>query len=359
MEHTPRFCLNLHAGYRCRHSGACCTAGWTIPIEAPAFERVRVYLGDARSALNFRTGEELPEGAAAMLRVRADGGCVFFESDNGRLCAIHRELGPDALPSACRQFPRVVVHDALGMRVSLSHFCPSAAALLQSRSQPAIVSAPPNVDLGGALDGLDARDALPPLLRPGMLMDLDAYAAWESRALDVLARGDVNAPRAIATIAAATRALDGWGADDVARAFDRDPVLVDDDDADTDRQCVALAQSSVPRGLVAPTVAHDVSSNRTSSRVLDDFDHVVRNYLAARLFGNWIAYHGLGLEAIVEYVRVCLAVLRMEVARHSACWSGSTPWQSVVEPAVRSTDLLLVHLADAKELARRLSLNLR
>ena len=27
--------LGFHAGYRCRHSGVCCTSGWTIPVEAP------------------------------------------------------------------------------------------------------------------------------------------------------------------------------------------------------------------------------------------------------------------------------------------------------------------------------------
>ncbi|MGE5360921.1 MAG: hypothetical protein ACM3NQ_18035, partial [Bacteroidales bacterium] len=25
--------LSIHAHYSCRHSGACCTAGWPIPVE--------------------------------------------------------------------------------------------------------------------------------------------------------------------------------------------------------------------------------------------------------------------------------------------------------------------------------------
>jgi Fe-S-cluster containining protein len=368
MEHTSRFCLNLHAAYGCRHSGACCTAGWTIPIERPAFERVRRHLGDARSARAFTTGGELPDGAAAVVRIAGDGGCVFFESDRGRLCAIHRELGRDALPSACRQFPRVVVQDARSMRISCSHFCPSAAALLRSTSTLAIVAAPSNVDLGGALDGLDARGALPPLLHPRMLMDVDTYGDWEARAIGVLARDDLNVSQAIATIAAATRALEGWDgpssrtslADAVTRAFDREPVRdTDDEDEEADRRRVELARSSVPHALQPRSVAHDVSSNRTSQRVMEEFDRVVRNYVAARLFGNWIAYHGRGLQAIVEYLRVCRAVLQMEVNRHSACCSELAPWESVVEPAVRNSDLLLVHLSDAKDLAHRLSLNLR
>ena len=366
MEHTTGRCLSLHAGYGCRHSGACCTAGWTIPIEPAAFARVRLHFGHAKSALLFKTGLDFPEGAAAIVETREDGACAFFESDRGRLCAIHRELGPDALPSACRQFPRVVVHDARGMRISFSHFCPSAAALLLSTSPRTIVPAPPNVDLGGTLDGLDAREALPPLLHPTMLMDLDAYLDWEAWAVRVLSRDDLTASRAIETIGAATRALEGWkpegGAtlsDAVWWAFDLHPLIDDVWDLEADQRRVELVRSSVPRELMPPTVAHGVAWNRTSTRVLEEFDHVVRNYLAARLFGNWIAYHGRGLQAVVEYLRVCLAVLRMEAARHSACWSGTQPWESVVEPAIRSSDLLLVHLSDAKDLARRLSLNLR
>ena len=33
-------CLSFHAAYRCRHAGACCRAGWTIPFaEAEAAVR--------------------------------------------------------------------------------------------------------------------------------------------------------------------------------------------------------------------------------------------------------------------------------------------------------------------------------
>ncbi len=79
----------------------------------------------------------------------------------------------------------------------------------------------------------------------------------------------------------------------------------------------------------------------------------VRGYLAARLFGNWIAYYGQGLHAIVEYLHVALAVMKMEFVRHHAQESPSPPWQTVNE-AVRSADLLLVHLADPRRLSRLL-----
>src|SRR5262245_57049394 len=130
----PHYCLNLHADYLCQHAGACCTAGWAIPVEGASYEAWIVHFGRqfAREEM-FRFGGPLPEGAAAMLNVRGNNGdCVFFEKDGGRLCAVHRELGAHSLPAACRQFPRVVLTDARGTLISLSHFCPTAAGLLCS-----------------------------------------------------------------------------------------------------------------------------------------------------------------------------------------------------------------------------------
>jgi hypothetical protein len=83
-------------------------------------------------------------------------------------------------------------------------------------------------------------------------------------------------------------------------------------------------------------------------------DRVVRRYLSARLFGNWVAYHGTGLHGIVEYLRVCLSVLKMETVRHARSSSASQPWP-IVKEAIRSADLLLVHLSDPTDLSRRLS----
>jgi Fe-S-cluster containining protein len=359
------FCLSLHASYGCRHAGACCTAGWTIPIEAPAFDRVSLHLGHhAKSALHFTTSGVLPAGAAAVVGVRPDGACVFFESDRGRLCAIHRELGRDALPSACRQFPRVVLQDARGTLVAFSHFCPTAAALLHSPAPLAIVAAPPNVDLDGAVDGLDARGTLPPLLHAGMLADPEGYAAWEAGAVGLFDRDDLTASQALATLRTIARTLEAWRpggislADGVARAFETTAAADAEENLDEDLQRVRLVRSAVPAGLTAPPpVERDLFRDRWAhtAPIVSGFDRTVRAYLAARLFGNWVAYHGRGLRSVVEYLDTCHAVLKVEAARHSACSSMSSPWQTVIEPAIRSADLLLMHLADTKELASRLS----
>jgi Fe-S-cluster containining protein len=363
MEHAREaYCLNLHADYLCQHTGACCTAGWAIPIEEPAYTRVASRFHERASAIPlFVTGEALPEGASAIVGVRSSGACVFFDADRGRLCAVHRDIGEDALPSACRQFPRVTLHDSRGTVISLSHFCPTAAGLLRSTVRPAIVRAPSALALGGAVEGLDARDALPPLLHPGLLMDHDAYAHWERRVIDLLGRGDVTADQAVATMAAATQSLMAWQPgrtrciDAVDDAFNSTPIANVVADLDADERRVALAFSSVPAGLAhAPIFDGFRHTWPAVSHVFETFDGTVRAYLAARAFGNWMAYHGRGLGAVVEYVQICLAVLRMEAARHSACSSMSPSWQTVIEPAIRHADLLLMHQSDMKTLARLL-----
>jgi Fe-S-cluster containining protein len=358
---TPSaYCLNLHAGYQCLHSGACCTAGWPIHVERPLYETLRVHFGADRRL--FDTSGPLPDGAAAVVALAPTGECVFFERDRGRLCAVHRELGPARLPEACRHFPRVALRDGRGLLISLSHFCPTAARLLVNPDPPAIVRAPSTLTLDDGVEGLDARHALPPLLRPGMLTDVEGYATWEARALQALAREEVSASRALATIEAATRRVQGWrpgGAslsETVNREFDVASADDRDEDLDADRARARLVLASMPVGIRKPDASRfDEAAYRWDqvARWWPDVDPMVRAYLAARLFGNWVAYSGLGLHAIVEYLRVARSILKLEAARHDA-GASSSPWQIVAE-ATRHADLLLLHLSDPKDLARRLS----
>jgi hypothetical protein len=136
------WCLDFHAAYRCRHAGACCRAEWAIPF------------GDGTVAARD-----------------ANGACSFFDGTS-HLCSIHGRHGLHALPLTCRMFPRLVLHDARGTFISLSHFCPTAARLLfDAAGDGAIVAAPPALTDVGELDGLDARREWPPLLRPGVMME--------------------------------------------------------------------------------------------------------------------------------------------------------------------------------------------
>ena len=72
---SPVFALSIHADYRCRHSGACCTADWDVPVELPIYRTLddRLRTGSLRVApaaeplSPFIVEPELPDGAAAML----------------------------------------------------------------------------------------------------------------------------------------------------------------------------------------------------------------------------------------------------------------------------------------------------
>jgi Fe-S-cluster containining protein len=360
----------MHRDYVCRDAGACCTAGWPIPVEHAIHAKLRLHFGSDPAL--FDVTQPRPDGAAATLGLQATGACVFFDGEAERHCRVHRDVGVECLPSACRQFPRVVLNDGRGVHISLSHFCPTAAELLFGTTPLEIVPAPAPLALDGAVEGLDARGALPPLLRPGLLTDLDAYDRWERRAIALLADDNLTAADALERMAAATLRLQSWrpgGAPlaqavddefDVARGREAKEDRVAREDLDADLARVAAAIASVPAGVERPRDGLDRFREAwpETARWWPSADRVTRRYLAARLFGNWVSYQGMGLHGIVEYLRVCLAVLKTEAVRaagSAGSASSAMPSWQIVKKAVRNTDLLLVHLSDPTALSRRLS----
>ena len=303
--------LSVHAGYRCRHSTACCRAGWDLPFDNDArraAERLHLVPSGA-----FRDGE----GVSFASR-RPDGACVFLESGvDLAQCGIHRAGGHDILPAACRMFPRVALHDARGWTMTLSHFCPTAASLLFEEDVPIdICEAPaPLMDVG-PLEGLDATDAIPPLLREGVLMDLESFSEWESAAVSVLTAPGRTPLDALADLEQITDELVQWA-----------PA-----DGELRDRVTAAFRSHAP--------AMDDRTTRES--------RAVQRWLAAHLFGNWIAYQGHGLRTIVRYVRACLDVFTVELAR-----DGDTL------QAIRRSDYLIIHESDSQQLASSIDALLR
>jgi len=172
--------LSIHADYRCRHSGNCCSADWDVPVEVPVYRSLSDAL--ARGGLEpssaaaglapFIMGPDLPDDAAAMLERTDTGLCVFLEPTS-RLCIVHRDLGHDRLPATCRHFPRVAIHDARGISVALSHFCPTAAAMLFRDDVDLTILDNPVSFPPADYEGLTiTEDDLPPLLTPAMLMPI-------------------------------------------------------------------------------------------------------------------------------------------------------------------------------------------
>lgn len=309
-----RFCLSIHAGYTCGRSGACCTAGWRIPVDSARLAALR-----ARPALR-RTLDGLPAagnaGGTLVLRTDGDGGCAFHDPA-GRLCTIHRDSGPQLLPEGCRNFPRIALHDPRGTFVTLSHFCPTAAALLLAAGDIVVVEAPASISLDGDVEGLDARDVLPPLLGPGMLMDHEGYGAWEREGLGVLNDHGRSPREALALIRAATEDARAWRpggetlASRVTRAFAR-----------------ARSRPPAPGGPPA-------------------LSRATKAFLAAHLFASWAAYQDGGLMAVVHTVEGALALLERALSRDTfdAAGAGAPPAdvRATFVNAVRSVDLVLRH----------------
>jgi len=329
--------LSIHARYACRHSGACCTAGWAIPIEPECRGRL---------------------GGMALLTPNADGHCRHFDRSS-RLCAVHRAEGHEALPLSCQQFPRlsVVEHDEI--RLSMSHFCPTAASLLFEETELSIVCDPPAFPESAQYDGLDARTTWPPLVHRSLLFDLDAYREWEAFVVSILAhQGDpIDALR---TIAGAADRLRQWTPSDGRMAsFVRDSIASPQSDgADPLARYIPFVNGAydivartIPDDLDRPTVAAD-------GTVRDDEGWrmlwpVVRRYLAAKAFASWTAYQAQGVRALVAELAVAYGLLRRLTESHAAraggCIDGARLYASI-----RDADHMLVHLANRGALVRAL-----
>ena len=301
-----RFCLDLHARYACRHAGVCCESGWPIPLEPRVLAVVSARSLGRRGTVVHQAG---PAGIALAGR-GADGACAFYDREHGRLCSIHRTAGEAALPSACRHFPRVPLHDDRGTFVTLSCVCPTAARLLLEPAALAIVAAPASIAFDG-MEGFEARGALPPLLREGVLTDLEGYAAWEAAAVRTLARRDLGAGTALAVVARATGIAAAWSPGQGTLAA---RVRAAFDEAHGD---------AVP----GPVVVHPAAGV----------------WLATRVFANRVAYRGRGLSTIVQWLARCLDVLREEARSRQPL----TDDQFVA--AAGAADLRILHAADETE----------
>jgi Fe-S-cluster containining protein len=307
------FWLNFHLPYTCHDSGVCCTSGWPIPVERANVSLIEESI--ARKVIPLRVEPWLvpagdpPDDVAGMLAVRDNGHCVFFEAGESG-CSIH-----SVKPAGCVHFPYVCLIDQRGVHVTLSHYCPTAASLLFEHNDPiAIVEGPPPV-VGDSIEGLDARESLPPVLREASsrLMSLDELDAWQRDQV-------INAK------------MDDFQSDDVA-LFDRARVAVP---SPWSWPAAPNKAESIWWSLVAPKWHF--------------FSDVLTRYAAAKAYASWALYLGDGIDAAMHSARIAAAVLRVEAARQCG-WSGRELDRELLTEAIRQSDLLLVHYADPQLLA--------
>ena len=345
----------------------CCSSGWDIPVEPAIEDRLRGALGQgelrrpSRAAGRdpFRQVSGLPHGARVVLRADEAGRCVFLDPERGRLCTIHRELGAPALASACRDFPRIVTLTPAGYSITLSHYCPTAAAHL-FRDGPAMTVEvdPPAFPPDWPYEGLDARASVGPLLRPGVMMGWEAHGRWERHAVQTLARADLGPIQAIAALGGQAETARAWTPERgpfepyLERCLGETPTPEEGTPPSSEEcgRAWRLVAQCVPRGHPLPSPP----ASRTGSEGLGARPGAVHRWLAARAFASWLALQGEGLRTTVMGLRLALAVLIAELHRGGPGTEGGMD-QTVLLEAIRRADLLLVHLADPAALARRLS----
>ncbi|MEP6917732.1 MAG: hypothetical protein ABJC89_18935, partial [Acidobacteriota bacterium] len=204
--------------------------------------------------------------------------------------------------------------------------------------------------------------ALPPLVRPGMLSGLDGYAAWERACVATFARGELDSRQALDLIAAATERVRSWCPHDGPLAGSVEAAFQTarrEDGADMGVQARGI---ETVRALAGNRLPHDLPAIDGFDATWSDlvapwfapFDHGMKNYLAARVFANWVAYQGRGLRTIVEWLRTCAAVVRYHLVRRVQETQRPVAADDFIE-AVRMADLLLLHVIDTQDFARRLA----
>ena len=359
------FALSIHADYRCRHSGACCTADWDVPVELPIYRSLdeRLRAGTLRVApaaalfSPFIVEPDLPEDAAAMLERTDRGDCVFFDRGT-HLCVVHRDAGEETLPATCRHFPRLAVADPRGTFLTLSHYCPTAAAMLfRDDVDLHVVEAPPAFPCAD-YDGLTVTgDDLPPLLSPAMLMDSDGYSAWE-RHMVGRCSSEVPPESVVATLASDVAQLRTWrpAAGSLVDAIQHLPASFTASEPHS-----SLAASVRLREEVVAAIPDDLKPSPDQQGLEDAyvafvmptwsaFQRPINRYLAAKAFASWTAYQGRGLATIVRGLAAALALVRIEASRQCRDAHRTLDRDLLLE-AIRSADFALNHLAVGEDLA--------
>jgi len=364
----PVYSLSIHADYRCRHSGACCTADWDVPVELPLYRTLNEALSAGRVAATTRPHEngpvlviedDLPEGAAAMVARTATGDCVFYHRKSG-LCVIHRDLGEMMLPATCRHFPRLAVRDARGTFISLTHFCPTAAASLFREDVPlTIVESPPAFPEADYEGLVVTSDDWPPLLRPDCLADAQSYMVWERHMVSRCAKEALSPESVVATLerdARIVRAVTPATGSAIAGAIDALPA------GEVDASLPATLDASLAHYFEVLKAVPDEWRPEADTHDLTDsyialvadawraFDAPLRRYLAAKAFASWTAYQGRGFLTVVRGLEAALALVRVEATRNSR--DANRPLDAeLLRDAFRQADFALNHLASGDELA--------
>jgi len=112
--------------FSCGNCTACCDQPWRTSIEADKAHALDEYDFSAYPQLEkVRFYHEPADGREGFYDLAKGDGtkCLFLDTDG--LCIIHKELGGQAKPNMCRQFPFLPGRTWVDDRISASYGCPS------------------------------------------------------------------------------------------------------------------------------------------------------------------------------------------------------------------------------------------
>ena len=360
------YALSIHADYRCRHSGACCTADWDVPVELPLYTTLDEALNAGRLAPEavgensapLIVEDQLPDDAAAMVARTAAGDCVFYHRKSG-LCVIHRDLGEAMLPATCRHFPRLAVRDPRGTFISLTHYCPTAAASLFRDIPVEIIESPPAFPETDYQGLVVTSEDWPPLLRPDCLVDFAGYTAWERHMVARCADEALSPESVIATLerdARMVRTVSPVTDAAILKAIGRLPAqgvnasVPESLDASVAYYLEVLEAVPDEWRPEADTLHFAECYRDYVMAQWTGFESPLRRYLAAKAFASWTAYQGRGFLTIVRGLDAALALVRLEAVRRCRD-AGRALDEDLLREAFREADFALNHLASGDELA--------
>lgn len=286
-------------------------------------------------------------------------------------CTVERELGAEALPYSCRQFPRLLLVDSRGWHQSLSAWCGTAARMLVTGAQ-----APDSVgghstdffafdhvsaDARVHLESLDARDAWPPLLKPGVLAGHEVYGLWESRLIDDFLGASTthDAPVAfgLTRLLCWSDALRAWRPSDGSlevlarrpwRLTEPQRLLRHAADGAMLKRLVETLVGRVPPEWRPPAWPNGLTDARADGPVVSRAvaDAALARYLAARLMASWVAYQGRGLRSTAASLVSAYVLAAMALQATSPSDGPQVVCLGRLTSAIRASDWLLLHLLD-------------
>jgi Fe-S-cluster containining protein len=106
--------------YDCVQCAKGCRSPWRIRIDHSSEAKIYGSPLDRRLREQHQAPTLITEADGTVLPARHEGACVFL---NGNLCSVHAEMGVEAKPLGCRQFPFLYQPTPDGIFVGVSFYC--------------------------------------------------------------------------------------------------------------------------------------------------------------------------------------------------------------------------------------------